>query len=118
MRRWILVLSVLTACYGTKLDDRIVSLQKRLEQAEKEQTKASREIVRLTAKLDRAKLQSIRKQIDVYEQKQERPETLFMEEREILYRLIQSGQMPQAMEAQVELDRILRMITERSNGEE
>lgn len=123
------VLSVLTACIGgggellvqspnpKKQRQKISNLQKKLELAAREKEKVESDIERLQREIDEAKLSLIRKQIDDYEKRKEKQSTLFMEEREALYRLIQSGDSSKAIEAQVELDRILRIITELSDEE-
>lgn len=121
------VLSVLSACIGggeqllvqgpnaKKQRQKISNLQKKLEVAAKEKEKAITEVERLQNEIDEAKLALIRKQIDDYEKRKEK--NVFVEEREVLYRLIQSGESSKAFEAQVELDRILRVITEFSDEE-
>ncbi len=125
---WIAILSVLTSCFGgsdailvqglspKKQRQKIAFLQKKLEIAEKEKEKIESDARKLALEVNEAKLALIRRQIDEYEKKKEWTPTLFMEEREILYQLIQSAS-PQAFEAQVELDRILQLITELSDGE-
>lgn len=121
------VISVLSACFGgneqllvqgpnaKKQRQKISNLQKKLEVAAKEKEKAITEVERLQNEIDEAKLALIRKQIDDYEKRKEK--NVFVEEREVLYRLIQSGESSKAFEAQVELDRILRVITELSDEE-
>ncbi len=120
------VLSVLTACISgggdlvihspnvKKQRQRVSNLQKRLEVAAKEKVKAESEIERLQKELDEAKLALIRRQLDDYERHRSKPPTFFMEEREALYQLVQAGPSAIALEAQGELDRILRIITELS----
>ncbi|MBX7067345.1 MAG: hypothetical protein K1X28_08950 [Parachlamydiales bacterium] len=122
------VLSVLSACIGgggeqllvqgpnaKKQRQKISNLQKKLEVASKEKEKAETEVERLQREIDEAKLALIRRQVDDYESRKDKRSALFMEEREALYRLIQSGDSAKAFEAQVELDRILRIITELSD---
>lgn len=94
-----------------KQKQRITTLQKKLEAAEQERRKAQSEVERLAFEIDQAQLALIRKQVDKYEQKKEKTPSLFLEEREELYRMIQTGPSPASFEAQVELDRILRIIT-------
>jgi hypothetical protein len=125
--RQLLLFLLLTGCFqgpeqllvqgpsAKKQKLKIAVLQKKLEQAEKEQQKAHTEVERLAAEIEKAKLALIRKQIDKYEQKTEKIASLFLEEREALYQMIQTGPSPAALEAQVELDRILRLITELSD---
>ncbi len=123
-----LLLLLLTSCFtGTiespiaqgpsakKQRQRIVVLQKKLKEAEQEQQKVQAEVDQLTAEIGEAQIALIRKQIDRYEKKVEKVPPLFLEEREALYRMIQTGPSPSAFEAQVELDRILRLITENSD---
>lgn len=123
MRAPVLFLLLLTACFSApeqmvaqgasakKQKQRISTLQKKLELAEKERLKVQSEVEQLALEIDRAQLALIRKQLDKYEQKKEKTPSLFLEEREVLYRMIQSGASPSSFEAQVELDRILRIIT-------
>lgn len=125
--RYLLILLIFTGCFqgpeqllvqgpsAKKQKLKIAVLQKKLEQAEKEQQKALTEVERLAAEIEQAKLALIRKQIDKYEHKTEKAVSLFLEEREALYQMIQTGPSPSAFEAQVELDRILRLITELSD---
>lgn len=101
-----------------KQKQKIAVLQKRLESAEKEQKKIETDVERLSTEINEAELALIRRQLDDHERRAEKAPTLFMEEREALYRMIESGPSPAAFEAQVELDRILRLITELSEGEE
>lgn len=127
MRYFILFL-LLTGCFSSneqafvvqgpsakKQKQKIAVLQKKLEQAEKEQKKVEDEVERLASEIDQVQLSLIRKQVDKYEKKNEKSPSLFLEERESLYRMIQSGPSPSSFEAQVELDRILRLITELSD---
>jgi septal ring factor EnvC (AmiA/AmiB activator) len=97
-----------------KQKQKIALLEKKLEVAAKEQQKALTEVERLAAEVNEAKLALIRRQIDRFEEKHPAAPALFLEEREALYQMIQEGPSPAALEAQAELDRILRIITERS----
>lgn len=138
------LLLFLTACFAASTDDiqeplytlsptkqkqRIGWLEKKLEIAEREKKKAEDEVERLSAEIHQAQLALIRKQLDDYEKQigdlhanpQKYPHllqvemaSLFIQEREALHQIIQDGPSPSAFEAQVELDRILRMITELS----
>ena len=94
-----------------KQKQRIAILKKKLGQAEEEQKKAQEEVERISTEINTAELALIRKHIDQYEQKSQKAPALFLDEREALYRMIQSGPTPASLEAQLELDRILRMIT-------
>ena len=105
-----------------KQKQKIVSLQKKLEAAEKEQKKVEEEVTRLSEEISKAQLMLIRRQVDDLEKRIQKtnvpePSSLFMQERESLHRLIQEGPSPSSFEAQVELDRILRIITDLSNTE-
>ncbi len=128
--RWILSLLLLAACFSSSSDapiaqapnprkqrQKIALLEKRLEAAEKQQQKALTEVERIAAEINQAKLALIRRQVDKFQEKEAKAPSLFLEEREALYRIIQEGPSPSAFEAQVELDRILRIITELSDGE-
>lgn len=126
MRYLIPPLLVLSSCFTAqeplfvqgpspkKQKQKIALLQKKLESAEKEQKKIETDLERLSTEIDRAQLALIRRQLDDHERRADKAPTLFMEEREALYRMIESGPSPAAFEAQVELDRILRLITELS----
>ena len=115
---------------ATKQKQKIALLQKKLEVAEKAQKKAEDEVERLAKEVHLAQLSLIRKQVASYEEQihklQSDPQkyaqllqiessTLFLKEREMLHQMIQTGPSPSAFEAQVVLDRILRMITEISD---
>ncbi len=128
MKRLILLtLALLTSCFSVreqllvqgpspkKQKQKIAVLEKKLESAEKEQKKIETDVERLSLEIDEAKLALIRRQLDDHERSGMKDSSLFMEEREALYRMIESGPSPSAFEAQVELDRILRLITELSD---
>ncbi len=100
-----------------KQKQKIAFLQKKLKIAEKEQQKIVSEVERISQEIDEAQIALIHKQLDEYKRREGQDMTLFMEEREALYKMIQSGPSPSAFDAQVELDRILRIITELSDGE-
>jgi septal ring factor EnvC (AmiA/AmiB activator) len=130
MKRYFLIFLALPACFSApdqmvaqtinpkKQKQKIASLQKKLELAEKERAQIETEVERLAFEIDQAQLLLIRKQLDRCEQKKEPiPPSLFLEEREALYRMIQADSSPASLEAQVELDRILRIITEFSDSE-
>ncbi len=128
MKRLILLtLALLTSCFSVgepllvqgpspkKQKQKIAVLQKKLESAEKEQKKIETDVERLSLEIDEAKLSLIRRQLDDHERSGMKDSALFMDEREALYRMIEAGPSPSAFEAQVELDRILRLITECSD---
>ncbi len=94
-----------------KQKQKIALLQKKLEIAEREHEKVQSEVERLALEIERAQISLIRRQLDKYEQSSEKPSSLFLDERDALYRIIQTGPSPSSFEAQVELDRILRLIT-------
>ena len=100
-----------------KQKQKISHLYKKLALAEEEKRNAEMDAKQLTHEINIAKLALIRAQIDAYEKGKDKNFTLFMEEREVLYQLIQEEVPSQALEAQVELDRILRIITELSDEE-
>jgi hypothetical protein len=100
-----------------KQKQKIAFLQKRLKIAEQGKLTAERAVEELAREIDEAELTLIRRQLNAYEKREEKHPNLFAKEREALYRMIQTGPSPSAFEAQVELDRILRMITELSDEE-
>jgi hypothetical protein len=115
---------------AVKQKQKIAFLQKKLDFAEKEKIKADKEVERLSQEVHEAQLALIRKQVGGVEEQirklqadpqkyaqllQYEASALFLKEREILHQLIQTGPSPSAFEAQVVLDRILRMITDLSN---
>ena len=119
---------VVLAAPPTKKKHKIESLQKKLEAAENEQKKAGEEVARLRKEVSEAQLALIRKHVESYEQQIQKLQTdpqkyaqllqiessaLFLKERETLHSMIQSD--ASSFEAQVVLDRILRMITEISD---
>jgi hypothetical protein len=98
-----------------KHKQRILVLQKKLEGAEKEHKKIQSDIETLQQEIQEAELALIRKQLDDYEKKGLLSKNLFNEERESLYRMIEKGPSASSFEAQIELDRILRIITDHSD---
>lgn len=103
----------------------LIALQKKLARAEKQQEKIGQEVNQLREAIYQTELTLIRSavagcehRIASYQANLEKENclenpghTLFLEERETLHRLIQSGVSPVNLEAQVVLDEILRMIT-------
>ena len=104
----------------TRQKQRIAFLQKKLDNAEKGLHKAQNEVESLQTDLHQSQLSLIAQQIAKSEKepryrKQKEGEdrnSLFLIERELLQQMMESGPSPEAFEAQVVLDRILRMITE------
>ncbi|EKE08205.1 MAG: hypothetical protein ACD_17C00291G0006 [uncultured bacterium] len=93
---------------------RVTHLEERLSRARDVIALAETDVERLKEEISREKLKLIRMEIDHFEKKEGSMLTFFIEEREALYEMIESGPASAALEAQVELDRILRMITEQS----
>lgn len=126
--RYIPFLLLLTSCFAPlhlqsplaqslspkKQKQKIAALQKKLEIAQKEQRQAVTAVETLVFELEDAQLALIRRQLDDYERKQNKTAHLFLDEREALYKIIQAGPNAASFAAQQELDRILRLITERS----
>lgn len=100
-----------------KQKQKIAFLQKKLQLAQREKEQAEDYAENLVQEINEAELNLIRNQLNKYEKNKKKDPALFMNEREALYRMIQSGPSPAAFEAQVELDRILRIITELSDEE-
>lgn len=111
----IFLLLVLSACSSAREQQQIAVLQKKLGAAEKKERKLQDEVKKISFELNAVQLSFIRKQLDDYEKQKDKTVRLFLEEREALYRIIQTAPPPYAAEAQVELDRILRLITEQSD---
>lgn len=95
----------------------LTHLEKKLKQAEKVKHEAKLEVAAIKKEIDVAKIALIRKHIDEFKEGKVSSKGLFTEEREVLYNMIQEGSSSIAFEAQLELDRILRMITEQGNQE-
>lgn len=111
----------------TKQKQRIALLQKKLERAEKHLKDAQEYVEQLNGELHMSQLALIERQIENYEkqaakavieprrksiEESEEENGLFLKEREMLQQMMQNGPSPEAFEAQVVLDRILRVITE------
>lgn len=110
----------------TKQKQRIALLQKKLEMAERHFKEAQEDMERLQSELHQSQLALIAGQIESYERQirqsgssrlisqkaQEEKDAPFLKEREVLQQMMENGPSPEAFEAQVVLDRILRMITE------
>ncbi len=130
MRYSLFIAVFLSSCFGgnehlmvqqslspKKQKQKIAFLQKKLELAEKEQKRVATDIEELSIEINNIRLALIRKQLDEHENGSKKHPKLFQEEREALYRMIEEGPSPTAFEAQVALDRILRLITELSDKE-
>jgi hypothetical protein len=109
----------------TKQKQRITFLQKKLEIAEKDLKNAQDEVESLQSQIHRSQLALIVKLIENYEHqigknkegtrilsKSDVKTLSFLKEREMLQKMMEQGPSPEAFEAQVVLDRMLRMITE------
>jgi galactokinase/mevalonate kinase-like predicted kinase len=99
--------------------DQLKVLQSQLIHAERALLKDQEEVDRLRAQLYEAELVAIEKRIDFFErtwqiQSIQHSNALFLKEREILHRIIQSG--PFAARASDLLDRILHLITQVSDA--
>ena len=110
----------------TKQKQKIAFLQKKLELAEKQQQKIEEEIGFLQEEMKKAELALVRRIVFETEEKlrkfEENPSNrsrevsnLFLEERQILHRIIQDGPTTASFEAQGVLDQILQMITNLSD---
>ncbi len=117
----------------SKQRQKIAYLQKKLAQAEKEQKKVDDEVDRLSEELHIAQLFLIRTQVSAFETELNRlkedakegtffltvdRENLFLKERDMLQNMMENGSPSSAFEAQVVLDRILRIITTLKDGSE
>lgn len=109
---------------------KISQLQKKLEHAEIDQTRAKEQVEILRSEIENAELSYVKKVVFNTDQllrklkgdpdgftKRSKMDlsTLFLQEREILQRLVESGPSPAALEAQGLLDEMLRMITHLSD---
>ncbi len=112
-----------------KQKQKIEQLEKKREIAQKSQRNAEEEITHLNKEIHQAQLALIRKRVDEIEKQIQQIESdpqkyayllqmeisaLFLQERELLHKMIQKE--PSSLEAQMELDRILRVITEFSDS--
>lgn len=110
--RFILFLLLFSSCFFHDLPEhRVVTLQKKLQSAEKERQRASQKVALLQQEVQKNRLAIIKRQLDAYEKQIVKSSiNLFEKEREQLHEMIESS--PFAQEAQEQLDRILRLITE------
>jgi len=121
---------VLVKLSPTKQKQKIVFLQKKLQLAEKEQRKIAEQVDFLEEEIKQAELAFVKRIVFETEDKirkfEENPlhrlklteseiSHLFLEEREILHRMIQASPTPASLEAQGLLDQILRLITSLSD---
>jgi hypothetical protein len=101
----------------SKQKHKIISLQKKLDTAEKEQRSKEQDVHVLKEELRGAELDLIRSAVETCEfklatnQQDDLEAGLFLNEREQLHRMIHSGSSSTSSEAQIVLDQILRMIT-------
>lgn len=121
------ILSILSACVSTvepllvqgpvlkRQKQKVLNLRKKLEATAGEKEKMERRAEELQREIDEAELALIKHQIDEYERHPQKEISLFIEEREALYRLMQTEGSSHSADAQIELDRILRIITELSD---
>ncbi len=122
---------ILVKLSPTKQKQKIAFLQKKLELAERDQKKVEGEIGFLREEIKQAELAFVRRIVHEAEEKlrklEENPSNrlkfteneisnLFLEERKILHRMMQTGPTPASLEAQEVLDQILRMITSLSDA--
>lgn len=110
----------------SKLTQRVINLQKKLNNAQKTLSEDQQDIERLRAQLGEAKLNSIESQIVFFEKKwRNEPQrliqstrreisSLMLDEREQLSHMIQEG--TNEARAQMLLDRILQLITQLSDS--
>lgn len=143
MNKCLIPLLFLTSCFSLvdepplvqsapvrKQKHQIALLQKKLATAEASQKKAVAEVEKIQEEIWQTQLALIRKQVDRYEKQLEEarhnpqkwaslasadPTALFFSEREELHQIIRTGPSPAAFDAQFELDRILRLITQLSD---
>lgn len=112
--RPILLLLLLSSCFLSEENQPIASLQKKLEIASKKQVEAEEKVIELKKVVQKQQLASIKKRIDKYEKQMGKVDPIqedsFAQERETLHELIENSEV--SADAQVELDRILRIITE------
>ncbi|MES2272608.1 MAG: hypothetical protein V4487_00250 [Chlamydiota bacterium] len=115
--------AIVSAPRVRKDNQKIANLQKKLELALQIEKRAKSEVERLDLEIHQAELALIRKCVDEYQKQITDPKKfhylahleasgLFTKERETLHKIIQDGPSSSSFEAQMELDRILRMITE------
>lgn len=106
---------------------RITLLQKKLQIAQKDLQEAQEQVIVLSKELQASQLALISRQIESYEQQVEKihglsfrngfklsqdPNGLFIKEREMLEEMMESGPSPESSQAQIVLDKVLRLITE------
>ncbi|MBI3508030.1 MAG: hypothetical protein HY069_00085 [Chlamydiia bacterium] len=99
-----------------KQKQKIALLQKKLEAAARDEEKKKQEILELQEAIRAARLALIRKELNQYEAKKHPYSAeLFQQEREFLQEVLQYGTNQMAKDAELLLERILRIITEESS---
>lgn len=107
---------------------RISLLQKKLQNAQKDLFEAQELVSVLSKELQASQLALIARQIENYEQQVEKAQifaqknnytkfshdqnVLFIKERELLEEMMENGPSPESSQAQIVLDKVLRLITE------
>lgn len=107
---------------------RISLLQKKLQNAQKDLCDAQELVSVLSKELQASRLALIARQIENYEQQVEKAQSfaqknnlikfsqdqnlLFIKERELLEEMMENGPSPESSQAQIVLDKVLRLITE------
>ncbi len=92
-----------------KQKQKIIVLEKKLQAAKKAQRQAEAVVEAIVVELEDAQLALVRRQLDEYEKKHPKEAPLFVEEREMLHRMIEEGPNAASFAAQAQLDRILRL---------
>lgn len=128
MKKIFILFALLTSCVtltdgerflgAAKQKQRVNFLQKKLDAAEIEKNDMEERIVQMQEELWATELEVVKRQVDKGMRripKNADVAALFWEERETLYRLTRNASPSVAFEAEVELDRILRLITELSD---
>jgi putative cell wall-binding protein len=87
----------------TKQKQRIAILQKKLEYAQRNLKTATEEVEQLSSEIQQSQLTMIEKQLEIGSKNS------FLKEREILQQIVENGPSPEAFEARVVLDRMLRI---------
>lgn len=93
----------------TKQKQRIAILQKKLEIAQRNLKNAQESVDDLNSELQQSQLTLIEKTLDTYKKDGMFAGGDFHKEKAVLYEILQDGPSPTAFEAQVVLDRMLRL---------
>lgn len=112
---------------------RILLLQKKLEIAEGQLHAAQNLVDLLSRELQQSQLALITRQVQMYEQQKQKSQSssfkdlyakfhvesdgFFLKEREVLEAMMENGPSPESSEAQIVLDKVLRLITETCDAE-